>query len=129
MNGFGVINSVYIAKSIPVGTTIICKKEAYEVFSSRNGAAIRKVSTVNGKQNPAIHNCPFPDLLDFMNSEVNIVTTVDFREAARLNRKMKPIVDKKTDFMNLKDALSYMSNVKDNTLLKTLLEDKVWAVG
>ena len=129
MNGLEVINKVYLEKELPAGTTIICNGDTYEVFASRNGFAIRKVSSLSNKLNQAIHNCQFSELLDFMNSDVKIAITVDFKEAIRLNRKMKPIIDDTIDFMSVKDALSYMSYLDDNNLIKTLLEDKVWCVA
>ena len=73
-----------------------------------------------------VHNLPFSELLNFLNSECRILTQYTFSEAAKRNRKMKPSVLENVDYMNLKESLAYLSSVSDASLLKRLLEEKVW---
>ena len=124
MLGLELLNKIYKKNSIKIGTKIKCGSNFYVVEKVNSGTALREyVSTPNrGKM---VHNFSFCELLEFLNKECSVLTQYTFAEAARRNRKMKPAI-LNVDYMNLKEALAYLSSVSDASLLKTLLEEEVW---
>lgn len=125
MNGLEVITKVYKEQSIKVGTKFVLGDNLYEVVSVNGVTKLKNITTEPLVEGEMIHDCNVIDMLDFLNSELREVSPVNFAEAARRNRKLRPI--NSLEFpMSVREALAYLSTIKDNKELKRLLEEEVW---
>lgn len=125
MLGIELINKIYIDKAILPGTKIECNNKVYTVENVSGGTALREPS-IASQRGKMVHNLTFNELLDFLNSECHVLTQFTFSEAAKRNGKMKPFILENVDYMNLNESLAYLSSISDASLLKRLLEEKVW---
>lgn len=63
MLGLDVLREIYIDKSVPAGTVVLCEKKQYVVENQPFG--LREKSSDPAKRGRMVHNYSFEELLDF----------------------------------------------------------------